>query len=238
MTLYFVTPAFGRLELSAVCYDQRRHVIDSLAEHGVAAKCVVIADDGNLDLARDRGFDVVVQDNQWLGRKFNDGMEYAFRNGASRVIPIGSDSWIDPAYFLPMPTRNVTRTSSLYAAVTSDRLAELKVTDEKGAGPYILDRQLLRASRYRPAKDEISRGVDGSTIKGIHYRIRWQRHDLHPYQYIGFRGMPHLNTYENLVDKWGVTEHRNPWAILAKHYPRELVERAQAVMAEQPAMAA
>jgi hypothetical protein len=238
VTLYFVTPAYGRLELSEVCFDQRVHVIETLAEHGVSAKCVVIADDGNLDLARDRGFDVVVQDNQWLGRKFNDGIEYAFRNGASRVIPIGSDSWIDPAYFLPMPPRNITRTSSLYCVVTADRLAELRVDDTKGAGPYILDRQLLRASRYRPAKDEISRGVDGSTIKGIHYRIRWQRHDIHPFQYIGFRGETSLNTYAGLKEAWGVAEHLDPWAVLAEHYPAELVERAHAVMAVQPAVAA
>lgn len=109
MTIWFVTPAWQRYELSELCFDQRRHVIDSLAEQGIAAKCVVIADDGNLDLARDRGFEVVAQDNQWLGRKFNDGMEYAFRNGASRVVPIGSDSWIDPAYFMPMTRRHLTR---------------------------------------------------------------------------------------------------------------------------------
>jgi hypothetical protein len=238
MTLYFVTPAYGRLELSEVCFDQRVNVIETLAEYGIEAKCVVIADDGNLDLARDRGFDVVVQNNRWLGRKFNDGIEYAFCHGASRVIPIGSDSWIDPAYFLPLPPRNITRTASSYCVVTADRLGTLQVTDTNGVGPYILDRQLLRSVRYRPAKDQISHGVDGSTIRGIRHKICWKRYDLHPFQYVGFRGTPSLNTYSGLMAAWGVAEHTDPWMVLRAHYPADLVARAQAVMTRQALMAA
>jgi len=227
MTVWFVTPAFGRYDLSAVCFDQRRHVIDTLAEHGIEAHCVVVADDGNLDLARDRGFDVVVQDNDWLGRKFNDGIEYAARHGASRIVPIGSDSWIDPAYFLPLGPIALTRTSRKYCAVTADRMAELSVDDLRGAGPYVFSRQSLRASRFRPAEDFIHRGVDGSTVKGIRMKLRWDFVELHPFQYIGFRGTPHLTTYANLMDAWGVAEHLDPWRILAEHYPAELVEQAR-----------
>lgn len=233
MTLWFVTPAWQRYALSEVCYDQRVEVIRTLAANGVEARCVVVADDENIDLARARGFDVVERDNEWLGRKFNDGIEYACRNGASRVVPIGSDSWIDPAYFLPLTPRAITRTSGLYCVVTADRMAEINVDDVKGAGPYVIDRWALRGSGFRPAKDEIKRGVDGSTIKGIRVQMRWKRNDLHPFQYVGFRGVPHLTPYENLLERWGVREHADPWAILANHYPPALVERARAVMATQ-----
>lgn len=232
MTLWFVTPAFGRYELSAVCFDQRVEVIRALEAAGVAARCVVVADDENLDLARERGFDTVERDNEYLGRRFNDGMEYACRNGASRIVPIGSDSWVDPAYFLPLMPRQDrrTRTSRMYAVVTADRLGELLVGDEKGAGPYVFNRIALRASHYRPARDDISRGVDRSTVAGIRARLRWQHNDIHPYQYIGFRGRPHLTPYEGLMSTWGVREHSDPWAILARHYPARLVERARTVM--------
>jgi hypothetical protein len=233
VTLWFVTPAWRRYDLSAVCFDQRLDVIRTLAANGIEARCVVVADDENLDLARERGFDVVEQDNEWLGRKFNDGIEYACRNGASRVVPIGSDSWIDPAYFLPMIPRFHTLTSGLYAVVTADRMAEVNVTDVKGAGPYIFNRLALRNSGFRPARDDIKRGVDRSTIKGIRMQIRWKRRDLHPFQYIGFRGEPHLTPYETLRDVWGVREHLDPWTILAEHYPVNLVERALAVIAKQ-----
>jgi hypothetical protein len=235
VTLWFVTPAFGRYELSALCFDQRVDVIRALAAEGIEARCVVVADDENLDLARERGFDVVEQDNEWLGRKFNDGIEYAFHAGASRVIPIGSDSWIDPAWFLPLTRKRETLTSRLYSVVTADRLAEIYVNDAKGAGPYVLAREALRSTKYRPARDDIKHGVDSSTIRGLRYQVRWHHRELHPFQYVGFRGIPHLTPYRTLVDKWGVREHTDPWSILAEHYPAGLVERARTIMASQVA---
>jgi hypothetical protein len=238
MTLWFVTPAFRRYELSAVCFDQRVRVIETLAQHGIAARCVVVAEDENLDLARERGFDVVERDNEWLGRRFNDGIEYAGRHGASRIIPIGSDSWIDPAYFLPLPTRQFTMTASSYAVVAVDRMGELQVDDTKGVGPYVFPRHVFRRSAFRPAKDEITHGVDASTVKGIGIRLRWQRHDVHPLQYVGFRGVPFISSYDGLLAKWGVREHFDPWAKLAEHYPLDLVERARTVLENQPAQAA
>src|ERR1051325_10020747 len=99
-SLWFVTPAWQRYELSAVCFDQRLLVMDALRAAGVEAQCVVVADDENLDLARERGFARVEQDNEWLRRRFNDGIEYAAYQGATRIVPIGSDSWIDPDYLL------------------------------------------------------------------------------------------------------------------------------------------
>jgi hypothetical protein len=239
MDIWFITPAWKRYELSAVCFDQRVRVMETIRESGNEAHCVVVADDGNLDLARERGFDVVVQDNQWLGRKFNDGIEYAARHGATRIVPIGSDSWIDPAYFLPMPKDPmVTRTSPLYCVVTVDRLGEVAVTDGKGAGPFMFHRYVLRGKKFRPARDDISHGVDSSTIKGIRVQMRWQQQNLHPFQYVGFRGTPHITSYESLIAAWGVREHTDPWAILAEHYPLDLVERARAVLATQEAVAA
>lgn len=238
MTLWFVTPAFRRYELSAVCFDQRRLVMDALAAQGVESRCVVIADDENLDLARERGFDVVERDNEWLGRRFNDGIEYAAQHGASRIIPIGSDSWIDPAYFLPLPSREYTLTASLYSVVTADRLGELRIDDTKGVGPYVFPRHVMRPSRFRPAKDAITHGVDSSTVKGIHMRIKWLRRDVHPLQYVGFRGVPHLSSYDGLYAKWGVRQHSDPWARLAEHYPLGLVQRARAILEAQEAMAA
>jgi hypothetical protein len=230
MTLWFVTPAWQRYDLSAVCFDQRRHVMDTVASQGVEARCVVVADDENLDLARERGFDVVERDNEWLGRKFNDGMEYAAQHGASRIIPIGSDSWIDPAYFLPLPPRRETLTSRLYCVVTSDRLATVNVNDNKGAGPYVFSRHALLQSDFRPAKDEIKRGVDRSTIKGIRQKLRWHHREVHSLQYVGFRAKPHLTPYETLVKVWGTGEYTDPWDRLAQHYPADLVDRARAVM--------
>ena len=236
-SVWFVTPAWGRFDLTDVCLEQRRDVVARLATEGIEVNCVVIADDQNLDIARDHGFDVLERDNDWLGRRFNDGIEYAAHKGATRIVPIGSDSWIDPAYFFPLPLPRETLTSPLYCHVTADKLLESSVDDDKGAGPYVFHKGQLRANRFRPAKDEIHRGVDGSTIKGIRYRLRWVRRELHPFQYVGFRVPPYLTGYEALRDAWGIREHANPWSILAEHYPVGLVERARDILTAQEAAA-
>jgi hypothetical protein len=228
--VYFVTPAWKRLALSQVCLEQRKLVIDWLAERGVVARCVVIADDENLDIARGLGFDVVERDNAWLGRKFNDGIEFAGRHGAEWVVPIGSDSWIDPRYFLPLPRAGQLRTSPLYAAVELGRGVALEVRDSKGAGPYMLPRILLARAGFRPAKDRLQRGVDASTIRGIGRPMNWRRVRLHPFQYVGFRGKPHITSYDALRDRWGVADHADPWPILAEHFPVDLVARARAAL--------
>lgn len=225
-SLWFVTPAWQRYELSAVCFDQRVTVIDALRAAEVDANCVIVADDDNLDLARERGFAVVERDNEYLGRRFNDGIEYAARQGATRIVPIGSDSWIDPAYLLPLPPKTTFRTSSRYCVVTQDRLAELDVSDVNGVGPYVINRHMLRNGHFRPAQDTLKHGIDRSTMKGVRHRIT-QRRDLHPYQYVGFRGTPHMTTYEGLVATWKAVERTDPWSILARHYPEGLVERAR-----------
>ena len=43
MSLWFVTPAWKREELTAVCLDQRLDVIRYLGTHGLEARCVVVA---------------------------------------------------------------------------------------------------------------------------------------------------------------------------------------------------
>jgi hypothetical protein len=230
VSIWFVTPAWRRYALSAVCFEQRRRVIETLAAAGVEAHCVVIADDANLDIARSCGFEVVERDNRYLGRKFNDGMEYAGTHGATWIVPIGSDSWIDPAYLLPLPEPGETRTSPLYTVVMANRLAELRVKDGRGAGPFMIHRDLLAPCGFRPSKDDLPRGIDTATLRGIRAKggvIEWRERNLHAYQYVGFRGKPTLSSYGYLKGHHGVRERLNPWAVLTAHYPVDLVKRAR-----------
>ena len=150
--LYFVTPAWRRFALSAVCFDQRLGVMDELAAMGIEAHCVVVADDENLELARARGFDTVERDNDWLARRFNDGIEYAGSHGADWIVPVGSDSWVQADYFAPLPEEGEVRTSTYLCTVTADRLAHLEIKPNHGGGPYIVPRSMLEPSRFRPAK--------------------------------------------------------------------------------------
>lgn len=231
--IFFVTPAWQRVTLTAVCLEQRRRVIKELAKHGVEARCVVVADDDTLDVARLLGFDTVRQNNDWLGRKFNDGIEYAAKHGATWIVPIGSDSFVDPAYFWPLPEdkAQIVRTSQLYAPVELNRLAITRVGGQKNpAGPHMFHRDLLKWRRFRPMPDQIKRNTDSNTLKALP-PFRWEFRDVHELQYIGFRAKPYITEYGTLVERWGINEYSDPWERLAKVYPKDLVERAQRAMA-------
>ena len=232
MRLYFVTPAFRRYALAEVCFDQWKQVSAALALHGVELRVVVVSDDDNLDIARAAGFDTVEQDNDWLGRRFNDGYEYACRNGADYVTGVGSDSWIDPAYFLPLPDPDVARRGRTLAVVTRSKLAELRLRGG-GATPFVFHRSLLEPAGFRPLKDRIPKGCDSSTIAGIrdtYGRLRWEDRDLHQYQHVSFRAYPHLTKFSRLWASHGVRLIHDPWPALAEHYPAPLVARARAAL--------
>lgn len=226
--VYFVTPAWRRLELSEVVFAQRRLCVSYLAERGVEARSVVIADDENLELARAAGFETIERDNRWLGRRFNDGIEHAARQGADRIVPIGSDSFLDPAFLFPLPPRRRIRSSPLYAVAERDRLARCYVRGP-GAGPYMIPPDRLPTD-LRPSAERRARGIDRSTLAGLRRPLLWEHVELHPYQYVGFRGEPRMNDYERLRDRIGVGEEQDVAEILSEHYPRRLVERALAAL--------
>lgn len=227
MTIWFVTPAWERFELTRVVLEQRRRAVDELDAQGVAARCVVIADDENADTAEEFGFDALRRPNYELARRFNDGIQYAALNGAEWIVPIGSDSFLDPAYLLPLPAPHVMRSSHLYAVAEPDRLGHLRVRQGAGVGPYMIPADVLPRTK-RPAKDWLRRGVDASTLRGLRRTYRIEMVDLHPLQYVGFRSHPQMNSYDKLYRRLGVAEERDVAGALGRHYPADLVDRALA----------
>jgi hypothetical protein len=233
--VWLVTPAWRRIELSELCFDQHAHVMDVLTAAGVETHHVVVADDENLELARARGWHTVEQDNRWLGRRFSDGIEYAFRHGAQYVVPIGSDSWIDPAYFLPLPEPGVVRTSRSYCVLTDAKLGRVQMPERSPAGPHMLTRELLQLVDGRPVNDRIEHGCDTSTVRNLEAasrrRMPWEWRDVHPYQYVGLRGWPTITTYFRLVNQWGVEELDDPWPVLRETFG-PFVDRARTLLSE------
>ncbi|MGH2454711.1 MAG: hypothetical protein ACRDHD_00410 [Candidatus Limnocylindria bacterium] len=201
-------------------------MIDVLALRGIEARCVVVADDDNLTLARSNGLDTFERDNRWLGRKFNDGIEYALAHDAQWVVPIGSDSWIDPIYFQALMPGNP-RSGRSYAIVEADRMLVVSI---EHVGPHVLPRHLFERSGPRPAKEQIRRGFDRSLLNAIG-PVHWEMVDFHPLQYVGFRGERHITTYTKVRKFAGGSERFEPWRELAEYYDPDLVEQAQAAMA-------
>src|SRR5262245_39573794 len=228
--IWFVTPAWRRYDLTRVVMEQRRHIVDELAATGVDVRQVVIADDDNLDIAAGFGFDTLRRPNYALGRRFNDGIQYAAQHGAEWIVPIGSDSFLDPAYLLPLPEPGlVMRTSHLYAIAEPGRLGQCKVMTPHGVGPYMIPRVAL-PSTLRPASDHRRKGVDGSTLRGLR-RTHTDYVDRHPWQYVGFRSFPQMNDYDKLYRRIGVAQETDVAGRLAQFYPADLVDRALAACA-------
>ena len=105
MSLWFVVPAHGRYELTRICLEQLRRTCDALPYDATA---VVVAEDQNLYTAADLGFATVHRDNDFLARKFNDGIQLACDPNlnpepADYVVRVGSDDWIDHRILLDLP---------------------------------------------------------------------------------------------------------------------------------------
>ena len=85
--------------MTRLALAQRRWLCDELAARGLDANCVIVADDENLDIAREYGFDTVEVDNRGLGRRFNAGYRHAADQGADYLVHVGSDDWVHPDLF-------------------------------------------------------------------------------------------------------------------------------------------
>lgn len=237
MDVWFSTPAYKRFEMSELCFAQRKMAIEKLEAAGLMAHCVVIANDENLDLAQQYGFDVVERDNEWLGRRFNDGYEYAVKQGATHVFPIGSDSWCDPQFIIDyadarpnmaMPTNEAICSRNYYMIdETGTRGKRLWVPVEQGVH-FVVPAELIEACGFRPCQEEIKRGCDGSAWQKLvraGAQVVWS--ESHGYENVRFESWPQVSQHDKLGVKWGVlgSDTTEPFGLLRGHYPDFLVDQ-------------
>lgn len=260
MRLVFVSAAWGRFGVTRLALAQRRHLCDELAERGLEATAVIVADDENLDIAREWGFETVERSNDELGRKFNDGLEFAARElDADHFVLIGSDDWMHVDLFdrLPLDVADVPPLSADAPAVTwadgpeiatgreialvdleRGRMRRCRARGRFGVIPWIIPRAALEPSGFRPIKDELSIGIDGSLIAGLNCAPEWVYADPHDLCRVDFKSSVNLNGYEAITGAIGYGgEETAPWDLLTERYPEYLVEMANGT-SEQMAAAA
>lgn len=240
-SLWFVTPAWRRLDVSRVCFAQRAAACEQLRELGVDATCVVIADDENLELAREHGFATVERPNDGLGGKFNAGYLFAAAEGVDYVCPVGSDSWLDPGFIaanLPGVDERVVVCSPHYAVVRADGRTRLQVhvTAEGGVSMFY-PTSILRSCGWQPIPREAPRGCDGYTLKAIRAGgpVEFRVVEQHPLETVAWQSDQQITSYTALRDKWGVGETHRPFARLERHYPAELVQAMRDLYADRSA---
>lgn len=213
-SLAFIVPVHGRTSLAQICLRQLRRTCDALIDHGVEASAYVIGDAENLDALNpgDLGFWTYEQDNRWVSRKFNDGIQAAAdpafnRTPADYVVPCGSDDWVDWRLFVDLPRRDTFVGFCRISFVREDgrELTSRFLRYEGGCGIRIYPRQVMEAVGYRPADEDRTRACDTSILvnlrKTLGDRLRVHHASSDARQIVDWKtaGDEQLNPYESLV---------------------------------------
>jgi hypothetical protein len=226
---------------------QRAHLVTELAARGLEAHCVVVADDDNLDIARGHGFHTVERDNRFVGRKVNDGIEYAMRHGADYVVTLGSDDWVHADLFDRLPARKapepqptpgrpvvwrpgpevVTGREILIVDLIGGQARRCRARGRTGVIPWIVPENALQHSRGRPVGEEKQRGIDGSMALGLRPPPSWVFHDPHDVCRVDFKSDVNITPFPGLVSNLGYGPIVPPWDLLARRYPAHLVDLAR-----------
>ncbi len=237
----FVVPVHGREDLTRVCLRQLARTCEQARRFNVQATAVVVGDDTNMQVAEDLGFDTVRRNNDQVGRKFNDGYQYAadpeFGGDADYVVPCGSDDWIDPQIFRLLPRHDTIGVFQRMGVVNADCtvLARARVIGYAGGlGPRIIPRHLIALAGYRPADEHLNRAIDGSTYKGIFVALgknapRRVCLDVHDLQIVDWKSPEvQLNPYEKLRGYFR-GESADVWGELSDHYPADALDEMREI---------
>jgi len=244
MSLWFVVPAHGRLPLTRICLRQLRRTCDALVAEGIEASAVVIACDENLDTARELGFGTVERDNNFVSKRFNDGIQLACDptfnpRPADYVVPCGSDDWVDHRIFLELPPSDVMLAFQRISFVREDgrEMTTRFLNYHGGCGIRVYPRQMMECLGYRPADEDRRRACDTSILTNLTrarvIRIRYGEIDsrqivdwkspglqLNPYQTLRrFHSEAESDPFEQLADIFSA----DALAEMQAHYARELV---------------
>lgn len=200
MRLMFVMPAHGRVNLTRVCLYQLSRVIAQLGHADIPAGAVVIAEDANFKTAEDCGLDAIRRSNDELGRRWNDGYQYAAQVcGATHVVPIGSDDWIEAEWLICASRRPKTLASSIMAPRLwmsvdefGDSSADMVMTHPGGLGVRLIPVGLLEPLGFRPCIEHRNGGIDMTTWRRIRDAnggdLPVVYHDHGPLQVIDWKG--------------------------------------------------
>lgn len=239
---WIVCPAYKRFMLSDACFEEWKWLRGAMEAYGVALHVVVVADDANVALAQKRGFDTVIMDNTYLGRKFNAGFEYAAKRGADYIIPRGSDDWIHPNYLIEVfenpPVYPQIATSEWICFVDERgwRGKQCRIAfDGRGCGPYVIPTRFFDLCP-RPTEDTLNRGIDNSYLKGLQNvgqpGIDWQFRNADEgawCQFVDFKS-PNVQiwSYDSIPFNVTVLEMSNILESLREFYPDFLINKIRA----------
>lgn len=230
--VWIVTPSWRRYALSAITMRQHRQALINIGED--PDNVLIVADDFNVDLARSLGVGYLHCKNHKLGRKFNDGVQYAVDVcDATHVVPVGSDSFVDLSFIAEETRDYVVTVSQNYAVVRSDGKERMHL--QMNATTYALPAAAIKGVRDI-CDPTIERGCDTSMLNNA---ISLPEIDIvysesHPLETVGFQSRGNqVSDYDAYYEMWGVAKTDDPFdANLYHYYPRHLVDAVKDVYAD------
>jgi hypothetical protein len=248
VTLWFVVPAHGRLELTRICLRQLRRTCDALDHEGITASAVVIACDENLDTARDQGFATIERDNQFLSRRYNDGIQLACDPAVNprpvdHVVPCGSDDWVDHRLFLEPPRPHTVLGFQHISFVREDgqEITSRFLNYIGGSGIRVYPQQVVQALNYRPADEDRKRACDTSilfNLKAAYQRagrqLKVEHRESDPWQIVDWKSpREQLNSYRDISLRYRSVTTGDPFDLLADVYPADSLDEMVALYASR-----
>lgn len=243
----FVVPANGRANLTRICLRQLQTTCEALQGVGVQASAIVVANDQNLDSARQLGFGWVKRDNRFLGRKFNDGIQLALDKHvnprpADYVVPCGSDDWIDWQLFTDLPEGRTMVGFQTMSFVREDglELTGRTIGYQGGCGIRIFPSALMREVGFRPCDEDRRQGCDTSILvnltkaKAIR-RIEHRQSD--PFQIVDWKSPgEQINSYEKIDAHHRAFVRGDPFELLRGHYDEVSLQAMAQLYKRRPAL--
>lgn len=232
-----LSAAWRRFDVTRLALRQRQQLCVELAARGIRAHSLIVADDENLDIAREYGCEAIEAPNEPLGSKCNIGLKHAAA-GADYVMWIGSDDWIHADAFDPLlEERDTAGLLPIHVgttvAVVELRSGRLQIVEGAtyGAPPWIIDSRLLQATKHdRPIKPWLKRGLDGALVRGIRLCRRpfeFVSYSPHDFRCVDFKSDVNLTPFAGVAKHMGVGPEVDAWEALAAWYPPDLVAHAR-----------
>lgn len=247
ISAWICSAAWRRFDVTRLVLSQRQRLCEELAARGIQATSLIVADDENLDIAREHGAITVEAPNEPLGRKWNVALRYAAER-ADWVIWVGSDDWIHPDAFDPLtapaetgPGRIIRGGRVTLVDLPTGQLQRISSASQYGAIPWLLESRLIRATRRdSPIRPDLPRGLDGALIRGLRrggIPFELELHDPHEFRCIDFKSGQNLSTFAAMSERLAIGEPETAWPILADWFPADLVAQARTLADTQKAEA-
>lgn len=244
-SLWITSPAWGRYSVTRLALAQRRHLCDVLTSRGLDAHGVIIANDENLELAREYGFETVEMDNRWLGGRFNAGFEYAAKQGADYIVHVGADNWVHPDFFEPLLDETIVievyhpgpvvltgrRVLIVNLHTGMGKFVQAKEMDPSHFGgfiPFLIPRAVLEACSFAPLRPrDWDKPIDPALIGGLQLQPSWIPWEPNLYYCVDWKTEDSITPYRYDAPRAVYSPEAAPWSILGKYYPAELVALAE-----------